>query len=212
MAITLYSAEICPFAQRARALLTRLEQPFTVETIDLTDRDPAFLKLSPTGKVPLLVDDGFKLYESDVIADYLAHAYGWDGAYATEPQPRARQRLAMKQWDTVVITAYYRALMDPASFDDGKRAKIEAELDELAETTKTTPAESMLGLHVAPFWARMDWLRAHHPVGDLVDARPELRSWLDATVALPSIAATLPDREEAIRIYTERYVGAAARS
>ena len=69
--ITLFSAAACPFAQRTRALLEEVGASFKHREVDLDDRDPELLKLSPTGKVPFLVDGEVTLFESAVINDYL---------------------------------------------------------------------------------------------------------------------------------------------
>jgi len=56
-------------------------------------RDPAFLALNPNALVPVLVEDGFVLYESNPIMRYLAERQG--GALL----PRdLRQRALMEQW------------------------------------------------------------------------------------------------------------------
>lgn len=210
--IAIYSARICPFAQRTRALLTHLDVEFELREIDLGNRDPAFLRLTPTGKVPLFLEGELLLYESDVINDYLAERYGWPGAYSGHPGLRARQRLAMKMWDQTIVTAFYASLRDPAGLDDRKRSKLEREIDQTAATIArmeqtAETAETMPAFHVAPFWARMDWLRKHTALPALFDARETLRAWLDRTVALPAVRATLPDRESTVKRYEEFFVG-----
>jgi len=206
--LTLYSAEICPFAQRTRAVLARLDVPFECREIDLSDRDPTFLRLTPTGKVPLLVDGELKLYESTVVGEYLAERYGWGAALAPEPELRSRQRLAMKQWDDRVLPAWYRSLIDPRSFDAKARGKVEGELDEAEATVAAMQGvtDNLMGFHVAPFWARMDWLREHSPIPALIDAHHGLRAWADRAVGLPAILQTLPDREFAVQQYELHYV------
>ena len=203
--IEIYSATICPFAQRVRAVLTHLGQPFEVKTVDLSNRDPEFFRISPTGLIPLLLDGAFKLYESQIIIEYLAEKHGWRTALSADLGLRARQRLAMKQWDSTVITAWYRSVKDPETFDARTREKVEKELDELHMTVRRMAADvdNLLAFHSAPFWARMDWLRGHSPVTPLVDGRAALREWLDRTVQLRAIQQTLPDREWTVQQYLE---------
>lgn len=205
--LQLYSAEICPYAQRVRAVLSRLNVPFAVVTVDLSNRDPEFLKHSPTGKIPLLFDGDLKLYESQVIIEYLAEKHGWKGAFSRDPGIRARQKVAMKQWDSEVITVWYRSVKDTGSFDGRARERLEKELHEIARTVEMMggEVENLPAIHCAPFWARMDWLRGHSPVPDSFDARSVLRQWLDRAMELPEIRKTLPEREWTVRQYLERY-------
>ena len=193
--IVLYSATICPFAQRTRALLQHLGVDYRLETVDLDDRDPEFLKQTPTGRVPLLVDGTRKLYESSVINEYLADAHGFAEAFADDPYLRARERLAMAQWDAVVLPAFYDSRRDAASFDAARRKTVAAELDEMVKTVFETNRRQggLLAFHCAPFWVRMLWLRRDTPLAELIAERIELRKWLDGAAALPAIQDTLPD-------------------
>ncbi len=207
--LEIYSAHACPFAHRTRALLTHLRVPFKLHEIDLDDRDPHFLKLSPTGRVPLLVDGDFTLYESQVINEYLTDVHDWGRAFATDSRLRARQRLAMKQWDSVVLPAFYASLRDPATLDAKQRDTVGRELDELARTTEQMGPEvhGLLAFHVGTHWARMAWLRSYTGLPELVDDRPALRKWLDRAAASPALLETLPDRKATVRRYEKRYVG-----
>lgn len=51
-------------------------------------KTPEFLKLNPNGKMPLLVDGDFKLWESSAIMAYLAHQ-AKSPLWPTAPQPQA---------------------------------------------------------------------------------------------------------------------------
>lgn len=205
----LFSAEVCPFAQRTRALLAHLGQAFELREVDLRDKPDDFLAVSTTGKVPLLIDDDLKLYESQVINDYLADVHAWSDAYPTEAGQRARVRLAMKMWDEVLLPAFYEGLKRPSSFDDARREQVCKELDELERTLETSGAgvPSLLSFHVASFVARMDWLAEYTPFPGLFDDRPALRAWLDDAVAHPAVQQTLPDREATVASYEQHYVG-----
>jgi glutathione S-transferase len=59
-----------------------------------TMRSPAFLELNPNGMVPVLVDDGFVLWESNSICRYLCAAHGGAGLLPQAPRERAR----VEQW------------------------------------------------------------------------------------------------------------------
>ena len=205
--LKLYSAQICPFAQRTRALLVHLEVPFELLEIDLSDRDPEFLALSPTGRVPMLVDGDFTLYESQVINEYLADVHGWQEAFPADAQLRARHRVAMKQWDEIVVDAFYDSMRAGGSIDTDRRDRIGRELDALATTVAASgeQPESLLAFHCAPHWARMDWLRRVTSLAELVDDRPPLHAWLHSTVQAEAIRDTLPDREVTITRYERRY-------
>lgn len=204
--LKLYSAQVCPYAQRTRALLTHLEEPFELIEVDLGNRDPELFRRSPTGKVPFLIDGDLELYESSVINEYLAEKLGWRQAFSDDVRLRARQRLAISRWDESVNPAFYKSLK-VGRRDEIDSRRLEKELDQLALTAEQTgPPENLLGFQVATFWARMSWLREHAPIVQLFDARPALFEWLSRAAAQPAIQETLPDRESTIRLYEERFV------
>lgn len=205
--LTLFAADVCPFAQRTRALLTLLDVPFALREIDLQHKPEDFVAISPTGKVPLLVDGELKLYESQVINDYLAEEHHFAQAYPDDVGERARVKLAMKQFDNVVLPAFYEGLRRPESFDDARRRKVGLELDEMERTIEQggVGAPSLLALHVATFWLRWAWLREFSDVPTVIDDRPALRAWFDEAVARPEVQATAPQREPTVAAYRARY-------
>ena len=209
--LKIYSADVCPFAHRARAMLTYLNVEFEEHHIDLTHRDPSFLAISPTGRVPMIVDGDFKLYESQVICEYLAEKHGWEERFAKDVQLRARQRLAMKQWDDQVLPAFYQTLRRGVELDDERTRKLTHELEELQRTVEAAgnTVECLLGFHVATFWTRMRWLREFSPVARSIEQHAELVEWLDACTDLQSIKATAPEETSTVEAYRKHYVEAA---
>lgn len=201
--LQLFSAEGCPYAQRVRALAAHLSIPFELREIDLRNKPAEFLALSPTGRVPLLVDGELKLYESFVLLQYLAEKHGFAQALAADPGLRARQRLAMIQFDSIITPAHMQSLKERSY---APKEAVERELDELGRTLEASGSgPNLLSFHLAPFWARMQWIREHAPFVATVEKRPALRAWLDRAVALPAVQATLPDREATVRLYLTRY-------
>ena len=57
-------------AFRVVCMLEELEQPYTLDP--KRPRDPAVIALNPSGKVPVLVDDGTPIFDSVAICQYLA--------------------------------------------------------------------------------------------------------------------------------------------
>ena len=204
--LKLYSAEACPFAQRTRALLIHLRLPFEIYEIDLASRDPEFLKLTPTGRVPFMVDGDLMLYESRVINEYIAERNAWDGAFAADPALRARQRLAMKQWDGVVVSAFYDSLGGTEGLNPECRRAVREELNQMGCTIQAmgSEVENLLAFHCAPHWIRMCWLEPDTGLTAIVSQLPPLRSWLDQAATLAAIQQTLPDRDRTIRRYRSR--------
>lgn len=208
--LKIYSAAVCPFAQRTRALLTHLGAAFELHEVDLANRDPELLRLSPTGKVPFFQEDDFILYESAVINEYLAKRLGFEEAFSDDLRLEARQRLAMKRWDEEIApAAFYHALQDGDRFGEEQRRSVVRELEQLARTAAQMNGQvlSLLAFHLAPFYARMVWLRAHAPGARLIEnEQPGLKLWLDQTLELHGVAETLPDREATVESYLRHYV------
>ena len=63
--------------------------------------EPAFLRLNPAGKVPVLVDDDLVLSESGAICTYLADKYPESGL---APEPRTEQRAIYDQMCFFALT------------------------------------------------------------------------------------------------------------
>jgi glutathione S-transferase len=96
-------------------------------------RQPAFLAINPNGQVPVIDDDGFKLWESMAINLYLAKKYG-SGAAGLYPQRLEDEALAW-QWSFWGMTEVERPALtvllnrvgpederDAAAADEAERA------------------------------------------------------------------------------------------
>lgn len=84
-----------PFSSNSRrVLLTAIELDMKLElvVVDLLNgqqRDAQYLRLNPNGKVPLLDDDGFHLWESHAIMQYLADKSPGQTLYPLDARARA---------------------------------------------------------------------------------------------------------------------------
>lgn len=176
--------------------------------IDLTDKPEEFVKLSPTGKVPMLEDDGYVLYESQIINDYLIDVHDWEDAYHDEPRVEYRQKLAMKQFDSIILEPFYTGLGDPSALEEA-RDDVVPELEQVDELIEMMDGDTdnMMAFHFAPFWLRMRWLEEYTDFPDWVEEFGALSNWLDETLELSPVKATAPEKESTMQTYEEHYVG-----
>jgi glutathione S-transferase len=72
---------------------------FEAHEVDLQNKSEEFLKVSPTGKVPVILIDGDSLYESNVINQYLDEVYEEPKLLPEDPKARAYARIWMAQAD-----------------------------------------------------------------------------------------------------------------
>ncbi|HUS29730.1 MAG TPA: glutathione S-transferase family protein [Kofleriaceae bacterium] len=103
--LELISHPLCPFVQRAAALLTECGVPFTQRHVDLQNKPAWFLALSPRGKVPVLRVDGTTIFESNVILEYVAERFA-PQLLTGDPLLRARRRMWMTISDDLLMTNY----------------------------------------------------------------------------------------------------------
>ncbi len=91
----LYYHQQSNFSRKIRILLTEKNLDCELQEINLKNKPPEFLKISPIGKVPVFVEqDGTVIWDSTLIAEYLDETY---------PQPRfypsnTRERLECRKW------------------------------------------------------------------------------------------------------------------
>jgi glutathione S-transferase len=88
----LYNGDFSPNCLRVRAVANELGLEFEVIEVDFgkgENKAAEFLELNPNAKVPVLVDNGFVLWESRAITGYLASQRPEHGLYPDEPKARA---------------------------------------------------------------------------------------------------------------------------
>jgi len=81
MVLKVYGSHLSPFTRLAAAILIEKEVPFELVEVDFAKdiKSPKYLQLQPFGQVPTIDDDGFILYESRAIAQYIATKYANQG-------------------------------------------------------------------------------------------------------------------------------------
>lgn len=192
----------CPSVQRVLAVANRVDVRVLRDEIDLESKPDDFLRQSPTGTVPLFRFDGKVLYESSVIAGWMAEVAGWEDGWPDEPYRAWRHRLAIRQWDEVVVQAFRIGLEDDRSMVE-RREDVLGELDWIEELIRThrPSTDSMLGLSLGPYWQRFRWLEDELRFSDWFQGYDVLVSWLDELLDHPSVKQSAPDRFLTVRAF-----------
>jgi len=199
----LVSHVLCPYVQRAVIVADEKGVELTRHTIDLAAKPDWFLKLSPTGKVPLMVVGEAVLFESAAIAEYLDEIS--DGSLLPhDPVQRARHRAWVEFASGVLaeIARLYNA-PDRAAFAEA-RTSLEGRFRQL-EATVAGPwfGGERFGLVDAAFAPVFRYLDAFERVADVALAAelPIVDGWRRRLASRPSaaraVAADYPARLEA---------------
>ncbi len=184
--ITLYDADRCPYCARARIVLA--EKGIEVEPliVDLDDRPAWMYEKNPTGRVPVLEEDGFVLPESVVIMEYLDERYPEPPLLPADAAERAQARLLILGFDKLG-DAYYALRRG----EEKARTWLAKQLDVLEAVLATQPylTGREFGLADAAY---VPWLlRARDRMDVDLEPYPALVDWLDRLAERPSVAAEI---------------------
>ena len=88
----LYTFTITPNNRKVEAFVKHFDLPVDIHHVSFKDREtqsPEYLAINPMAKVPALVDDDLKLWESNAILTYLATQFPETDALPTDAKGRA---------------------------------------------------------------------------------------------------------------------------
>jgi glutathione S-transferase len=160
-----------------------------------TRRNDLVYALNPLGKVPVLVtEDGFCLFDSIVICEYL------DGLHDGE---RMIPASGIARWQALRLQALAQGLADAgialrweierrpealrwAELGEGQRAKLLAGYDFLE---REAPLDGPLDIGQIALATTLSWL-AFRGLPAFAEGRPKLARWYDRFSARPSMLAT----------------------
>ncbi|KAG7189805.1 hypothetical protein KM043_017465 [Ampulex compressa] len=213
--IRLYSMRFCPYAQRIHLVLDAKQIPYDVVYVNLTHKPEWLLEKSLLGKVPCIeLDSGETLYESLIIADYLDDAYPQHKLYPGNPLAKAKDRLLIQSFNTVINTMYklYAGTSVERDLFDNALAGLEEFDRELAR--RGTPffggsSPGMLDLMIWPWCERADIIRTLR--GDQFvlprDRFSRLLEWRSAMKEDPAVRRSYLDTEVHAKYMRSRLAG-----
>jgi glutathione S-transferase len=165
--VILYDAPRCPYCARARIVLAEKGVAYETVEIDLGDRPAWLYTKNPSGRVPVLEEDGgFVLPESPVIMEYLEERYPEPPLWPPDPAERALARLWIDRFAVRLGDDYYALRRGDSSALDRRLAELDAALEaqpflsgrdyglaDIAYVPWILRARSSLGVDLEPYMA-----------------------------------------------------------
>ena len=141
--LTLISHKLCPYVQRAVIALNEKDVPFERVDIDLANKPDWFLKLSPLGKVPVLLvregDGEVGLFESNVICEYIEDTQGGAKLHPRDALQRAQHRAWMEFGSTILGELWGLETTGDAAVFEAKRVAVAAKFARVEEALASGP-------------------------------------------------------------------------
>lgn len=190
--LKLYTAGT-PNGWKASIALEELGLPYEVHAIDLgklVQKEPWFLELNPNGRIPVLVDDGFPIFESGAILMWLAEKTGQ--LMPTEPQARSK----VIQWLMFQMggigpmmgqaNVFYRYAPEKIQYAIDRYQRESRRLFEVLER-QLSQSEYLAGDYSIADIANWSWVHTYAWSGASVDGLPNLNRWIDTIAARPAV-------------------------
>lgn len=191
-----------PSTNSLKVRIALLEKGLEFESviIDLTKKEqknPDYLKIHPFGQVPALDDDGFIVYDSTIINEYLEDEYPHPPLLPEDSENRARARM-MEDYRDNVVNPHFVTLVHEYRKPEAERSaetiasvqgKIGEALSRIEEQLQgrdyLAGSFSLADIAFMPNVALMD--RFHVPL----DANfQNIAAWIERLRSRPSYAAT----------------------
>jgi glutathione S-transferase len=214
-ALKLISHKLCPYVQRAVIALNEKGIPFERVDIDLANKPDWFLKISPLGKVPVLVvtgDDGKEvaLFESNVICEYIEETQAGATLHPQDPLQRAQHRAWMEFGSTILSELWgLETTGDPAVFET-KRKAVAAKFAQVEKTLGAGPffageEFSLVDAVFAPIFRYFDVFDELTDLSVFAET-PKVRAWRKALAQRGSVRTAVgPDYPQLLHAFLVRY-------
>jgi glutathione S-transferase len=203
MGIKLHYNPLSTFSRRVLIAFAEKQIPHELIVVDMAarqHRQPPYLSLNPYGRVPMLEEDDFVLFESTAILNYLEATRPTPALVPADARGRALVDMHMKLCD-LQLTRYAGTIIFPKRFLPKERwnnvamaeakAEIEKHLaildDHFAHKTYLVAEQfSLADLCYMPFLEFLPLMEIAPPAA--------VAGWSQRLLARPSAAATRPEK------------------
>jgi glutathione S-transferase len=209
MALTFYFGSGSPYAWKVWLALEHKGIPFEAKRLSFDNNDtktPEFLAINPRGRVPAILDDGFALWESAAIVEYIEERYPDKPLLPKDVKARATVRRMINEADNYLQAASSEIMeqavyLTPAERTPERTAQAKKQMmEELQRLEKCFKGDYLFGdLGLADF-AAYPYVRiaqrAEERSPGLGTARADMpktiSAWMGRIEALPYYARTTP--------------------
>jgi len=206
--LTLYHFQSSPWCWKVRIALAEKGLEYEAIIPENRNSDPGFRKLTPIGKVPVLVlEDGTSIYESTIINEYLEDRYPAPPLMPNDPADKARARMFEEIADAYLAPALRKVFLARYRYEAGKISRL-ASVDTAVEQEGMTESAKYLDFLDAEAEGQ-EFFLTQFSLADiglipgltrtarLLDLPlgqkwPNLASWVERAIARPSVSSTMP--------------------
>ncbi|RHZ18929.1 hypothetical protein DYB37_005190 [Aphanomyces astaci] len=212
--LRLFSNINCPYGQRALWTALEVNAPFQVVEVSLANQPDSYgEKFNRYGTVPYLLDNGFAVYESAIVAQYLDAKFNQGRLHRKDDvQAATLVQLVIAQFEARPWYQYLRT-------GDEKAKEQGIEILKELETIFTVNAKAyrdqgpyLLGaelsgaeINLFPFFYRLDVLLGHYRKLDFLADFPALRAAFDAAKARKTFQQTIRTPEYLIQQFAPHF-------
>lgn len=200
--LKLYYHPRSSYSRRVRIALIEkkiLHEEVVLEMAKGAHKSPEYLALNPYGRVPTIEEDGFVLYESAAILNYLEATRPTPPLTPADPRQRALVDMHMKLCDIQMgrytgVIVFPRRFLPKEKWDhaamDAAKAEIEKHIAMLEKhlTGKRYLVAEQFTLADLCYLTLLQFL----PLMEITPP-PAVAAWSAALLARPSAVATMPD-------------------
>jgi len=197
--MTLYSGSTCPYSHRCRIVLFEKDMDFEVIDVDMHNKPEEVASISPSGKMPVLVERDLILTESNIINEYIDERFPHPQLMPPDPVMRARARLVLFNFEHDLFTHVNTLEHTLSKASDKARLEIRDSLSQLTPIlTKQkylmNDEFSMLDVAIAPLLWRLE----HYGIELPKIAVPVLK-YRERLFSRPAFISALTPTEKALR-------------
>jgi RNA polymerase-associated protein len=197
--MTLYSGSTDPYSHRCRIVLFEKDMDFEIIDVDMHNKPEEIASISPSGKMPVLVERDLVLTESNIINEYIDERFPHPQLMPPDPVMRARARLVLFNFEHDLFTHVNSLEHSLSKASDKARQEIRDSLSQLTPIlTKQkylmNDEFSMLDVAIAPLLWRLE----HYGIELPKVAAPVLK-YRERLFSRPAFISALTPTEKALR-------------
>jgi glutathione S-transferase len=210
--LTLYTSEICPYAQRTRIVVGAKAVEHDVVEIDIDNKTDWFAALSPTQRVQIIGHDDFLLWEAATVNEYIDASFDSAVLRPNDERGRAVMRNEIRHFDSVFLATLYKLLFEQdAVSQQVLREKnieglnfLEHRLGEIQGAGPYWMGTTMSLADAAmwPFFERIKAVFSYYRGLEMPIQCKRLLRWFEVVAEHPSVSLTAHDADYFLPLYT----------